>query len=69
MIGEEAFSYCKDLREVVFELDSVVAEVQCRAFYRSGLESFVAPPSLRKISAVAFGECCNLRKFELNANI
>ena len=35
----------------------------------SGLESFAAPPSLRKIDALAFGECRELRTFELNEDI
>ena len=69
VIGEWAFSDCKNLRQVVFEPGSAVTEIQCKAFLRSGLESFTAPPSLRKIDAVAFRECCDLEKFEVNEGI
>ena len=69
VIGEEAFSYCTNLRQVVFEPGSAVEEIQCKAFYRSGLETFTAPPSLRKIGPVAFRECRNLKKFELNKGV
>lgn len=66
VIGEGAFFGCKNLRQVVFEPGSAVEEIQCRAFYRSDLESFTAPQSLRKIGIMTFGECLNLRTFELN---
>ena len=69
MIGEAAFSDCKNLRQAVFEPGAAVEEIQQLAFYRSGLESFVVPPSLRKIGDVAFRECRNLKTFELNADI
>lgn len=39
------------------------------AFQHSGLESFTAPPSLRKIDALTFRNCCNLKTFELNDDI
>ena len=39
------------------------------AFRYSGLESFAAPPSLRKIDTLAFEGCCNLKTFELNEGI
>ena len=69
MIGEEAFSDCKDLKQIVFDLGSAVAEIQCKAFRCSGLESFTAPPSLRKIDALAFQDCYNLKTFWLNEDI
>lgn len=69
MIGEEVFSNCKNLRQVIFEPGSAVEEIQLMAFRHSGLESFVAPPSLQKIGIMAFGECHNLKKFELNEGI
>ena len=40
-------------------------EIGFMAFCDSDLEYFVAPPSLRKIDALAFRDCCNLRRFEL----
>ena len=63
VIGEEAFSDCKNLRQVVFDSGSAVEEIQQMAFRRSGLESFTAPPSLRKIGIMTFRECCNLKRF------
>ena len=68
-IGEEAFAYCIGLRQVVFDPDSTVTEIQRKAFWGAGLESFAAPPSLRKIGAQAFGECRELKTFELNEGI
>lgn len=44
-------------------------EIQSQAFHCSGLESFTAPPSLRRIGALAFGGCHNLKTFELNEGI
>ena len=44
-------------------------EIQSQAFHCSGLESFTAPPSLRRIGALAFGGCHNLKTFELNKDI
>lgn len=69
VIEKEAFAHCKKLKQIVFEPDSVVEEIGYHAFFGSGLESFVAPPSLRKIGALAFGECYNLKTLELNKDI
>ena len=44
-------------------------EIGFKAFFRSGLESFTAPPSLRRIDTMVFQECHNLKKFELNVDI
>lgn len=69
VIEERAFAECAGLRQVVFEPGSAVTEIQSNAFWRSGLESFVAPPSLKKIGALAFRDCRNLKRFELNNGI
>ena len=69
MIEKEAFANCYDLKQVVFEPGAAVEEIRYKAFWHSGLESFTAPPSLRKIDALAFSECCNLKTFELNDGI
>lgn len=63
VIGERAFSNCKNLRQVAFEPGSKVTEIQLNSFFLSGLEAFAAPPSLRKIGALAFSECHNLKTF------
>ena len=69
VVGERAFFDCYRLRQVTFDPGSAVEEIECKAFCDSGLASFVAPPSLRKIGTAAFRECCNLRRFELNEGI
>lgn len=69
VIGEFAFSACENLQQIIFDNGSNVEEIQFKAFYRSGLESFVAPSSLRKIAPMAFGECHALRDFQLNEDI
>ena len=69
MIGERVFADCKSLRQVIFDPGSVVEEIQSVAFCRSGLESFTAPSSLRKVDTMVFRECYNLKKFELNEDI
>lgn len=69
VIGEQAFFDCKNLRQVIFDPGSAVTEIQSNAFCYSNLKSFTAPPSLRMIGDVAFRECGNLKKFELNDDI
>ena len=69
VIGEEAFARCGSLRQVIFDPGSAVTEIRCKAFHSSGIESFNAPPSLRKIGAVAFRECRALKIFEPNEDI
>lgn len=69
MIGESTFYDCKNLKAVIFSPGSAVEEMQFKAFCRSGLEQFAAPPSLRKISSMAFRECTALKEFQLNKGI
>lgn len=69
MIEERAFSDCDNLKQVIFDPGSAVTEIQPNAFYRSGLESFTAPSSVRKIDALAFRECRNLKLLEVNDDI
>ena len=57
IIGEGKFAGCKSLKSVTFGENSMLEEIQPKAFYGCGLESFVAPSSLRKIGAMAFGAC------------
>ena len=45
VIGREAFDSCSSLRNI--QLPDCVEEIGLDAFNSSGLESFVAPPSLR----------------------
>lgn len=57
VIEHGAFLGCKNLRSVTFPEGSELEEIREAAFQESGLESFVAPPSLRKIGDMAFGNC------------
>ena len=57
------------MKQVTFDPGSAVTEIRFKAFYNSGIESFTAPPSLRKIDALAFGECRNLKTFEPNEDV
>ena len=56
---------CKYLKQVTFAGDGLEV-IDERAFDDSGLESFTAPPSLKKIGYMAFGRCSSLREFKLN---
>ena len=69
MIWEGAFADCSHLEQVVFDSDSAVTEIQYKAFCNSSLESFVAPPSLRKIGVLAFRECRSLKTFSFSSNV
>ena len=40
----------------------MLEEIGTRAFYGCGFESFAAPSSLKKIGAVAFGNCLALKE-------
>lgn len=69
VIGERAFAECGSLRQVTFDPGSTPEEVQRMAFYRSGIESFEAPPSLQKIGVAAFGACTEMRDFRLSEDV
>ena len=69
VIGERTFAGYHNLKSVSFGEGSVLEEIKCRAFYGCGLESFEAPPSLKKIGDMAFGKCSSLRDFRLNEDI
>ena len=57
------------MKQVTFDPGSAVTEIRFKAFHSSGIESFNAPPSLRKIDALAFGECRSLKTFEPNEDV
>ena len=68
-IRDGAFADCDNLKQVTFGPASTLEEIWCKAFCHSGLESFAAPRSLRRIGALAFAECCALKRLELNEDI
>ena len=69
VIGEKAFYCCGSLRQVVFDPGSAVEEIQFQAFYRAGLESFTAPPSLRRVGDLAFEGCAALKDLRLHEDV
>ena len=69
MIEKETFWTCKNLWSITFADDAELEEIREAAFQGSGLESFTAPPSLKKIGFKAFANCSSLKDFRLNENI
>lgn len=69
VIGESTFTGYRNLKSVRFGEGSMLEEIGSKAFYGCGLESFEAPPSLKKIGALAFGWCSSLREFKLSSNV
>ena len=55
-----------DIERVIFEDNSQLNEVGDYAFKDTQIESFVAPPSLRKIGLMAFKNCARLKDVWLN---
>ena len=47
----------------------MLEEIGVRAFYGSGLKFFTTPLKLKKIDAMAFGNCRALKDFWLNKGV
>lgn len=56
-----AFHNCTRLREVVFEPNSRLVDIDMYCFDNCGLEEVVIPKNVRSISLGAFQNCRNLR--------
>lgn len=69
VIGKNAFSGWKSLKQVVFADDSELRSIEACAFEETGLEAFTAPKSLRVISQAAFRRCQSLASVELNEGL
>ena len=67
VIKERAFAGCKNLKSVILGENSELKEIQSEAFCGSGLESFTAPASLKKIGNNAFMSCRALKHVNLSA--
>lgn len=67
-ILSHAFRGWQNLKEVQFEPNSRVEEID-RAFEGAGLESFIAPDSLRVIGQCTFWKCKSLRYVKLNEGL
>jgi len=67
-IGEDAFAYCNNLREVVFK--DGIKKIGDRVFYECrSLESITLPSTLLEIGKYAFAACNNLRTVVLNEGL
>lgn len=62
-LGETAFGYCRQLREVVFEPGSQLETIGVGCFDSCGLEEVTVPRSVRNIGSSAFINCQSLRSF------
>ena len=60
IIGELAFAYCGQLREVVFEPGSRLSLIENSCFDSTGISSIVIPKSVTHIGRCAFSSCKNL---------
>lgn len=67
VIGEEAFSSCIHLKEIVIP-DSVTT-IEKWAFESSGLTTISIPDSVTKVDMEAFLYCTNLKEVYLSANL
>lgn len=67
LVDREVFSGCAGLRGI--ELPDGVEEICLDAFIGSGLESFVAPKSLRVIRQSAFRNCKCLKQVALGEGL
>ena len=67
VIGREAFDSCSSLRNI--QLPDCVEEIGLDAFNSGGLESFVAPRSLRILRQSVFQDCKNLKRVTLNEGL
>jgi len=61
-IGNSAFIYCSNLKDITFPKSLVTIEYN--AFYQSGLTEATLPDNLKDIGDAAFYECYNLKKVD-----
>lgn len=59
-IGNHAFAYCSNLKDITFPKSLVTIEYN--AFYQSGLSEAILPENLKEIGDGVFYECYNLEK-------
>ena len=63
-----AFSYCTDLKAVIFPYGSCLKTIEEGAFTSSGVVSLELPPSVTEIKSFAFESCFSLKKFVFPKN-
>ena len=69
VLGERVLAGRENLKHISFGEGSALEEIEPLAFYECALESFTAPPKLKKIGDLAFGHCRALKDFRLNEGI
>ena len=60
-LENNAFSYCRKLREIIFESGSQLEKIGKECFFNCGLEEVTVPKSVCSIGRSAFHYCSNLR--------
>ena len=68
-LNDETFADCTALASVEFADDSRLARIGVKTFAGSGLETFVAPTTLRALGYEAFRGCAKLKTAELGAEL
>ena len=66
VIGRNAFFRWNSLKKIQFAKNGALQKIEAKAFSRTCLRIFVAPPSLREIGQAAFHECTQLTTILLN---
>ena len=67
IIEEDTFYECEKLKSAVFP--KALEKIGLFAFFKTGLESFKSPISLREVAQGAFAECKSLITVELNEGL
>lgn len=65
-IGDEAFAYCKNLKQVT--IPDTITEIGEKAFENSGLTSVEIPASVKKIGKQAFSDCDDLERVTMHSD-
>lgn len=68
-IGDEAFTYCKELVEVEFESGSEIETIGARCFRGSNISKINIPDTVTNIGEYSFGQCNNLTSIVMPRNL
>ena len=69
-IGEAAFVGCTKLKEIIFEEDAKLTNINKQAFYQCyALEKVILPKNLQKIDDAAFANCEKLTTIVIDEKI
>ena len=65
-IGDEAFAYCENLKQVT--IPNTITEIGEKAFANSGLTSVEIPASVKTIGKQAFSDCDSLERVTMHSD-